>query len=131
MWSGAIDSSVIIHYWNEFIWKFLASMNTGDHNTYDLRITGDILHYDIMAEYGNFDHDDPSTAFFSCEGGNLIIDFTVNNDGSVDVKGGKLILNIVSPIDGKKESYECIYNLDRSLLKEKLLSNSDFGIENL
>ena len=138
MRSGAIDSSVIRHYWNEFIWKFLASMNTGNHETYDFRIDDiridqytSVMHYDLMEGYRDFDHDDPSTAFFSCKGGNLIIDFAANDDGSVDVKRGKLIFNMVSPVLGKEVEYDCIYNLDRNLLKEKLLSNSDFDIENL
>jgi len=131
LYSGAIDTSVISHYWDEFFWMFFASMNSGDHKTYDLRSEGYILPYDIMREYDNFDHDNHMKVFYDCKGGNLIIDFVVNDDKIVDVKGGKLIFNMVSPVDGKDEEYECIYNLDRNLLKEKLLSNSDFEIDNL
>jgi hypothetical protein len=136
--SGAIDTSVISHYWDEFFMNFLTSMYSGNHETYDFRI-GDypidqytsVTHYEIMQEYYNFDNDNPMTIFYDCKGGDLIIYFMVNDNGSVDVMGGGLIFNMVSPVLGKKVEYECIYNLDRGLLKEKLLSNSDFDIENL
>jgi len=136
--SGAIDTSVISSYWNDFFMKFLTSMYSGNHEIYDFKI-GDypidkyssIDHSEIMQEFNNFDNDNPMTIFFDCKGGDLIIFFMVNDDGSVDVVDGGLIFNMVSPVLGKKVEYECIYNLDIDLLMEKLLSNSDFGIENL
>jgi hypothetical protein len=138
LYSGAIDTSVISYYWDEFFFKFLASMNSGDHETFDFNI-GDypidkytaINHLDIMQESFAFDNDNPMTIFFDCKGGDLIIDFGANDDGSVDVKGGKLIFKMVSPVLGKEVEYECIYNLKKNMIKEKLLSNSDFGIEDL
>jgi hypothetical protein len=131
LYTGAIDTSVISHYWDGFFWNFFASMNSGDHKTYDLRSESFIHPYDIMTEYYDFDHDNPMKSFYSCKGGDLIIDFVISDGEIVDVKGGKLKFNMVSPVEGKDEEYECIYNLDRNLLKEKLLSNSDFGIDNL
>ena len=139
VWSDiTMDVSVVSHYWDEFFFKFLGSMNSGNHETYDFRIDDipideytAVGHNDIFSAYGTFDHDDHMTIFFKCTGGEFIIDFVVNNDGSVDVKGGKLILHMVSPVFGKDVDYECIYNLNGNLIKEKLLSNSDLGIENL
>jgi hypothetical protein len=124
IYSGEMDITVLMYQKHNFFDSLL--------NEEGFRVEDDSSSY-MSLRFNIFepDYGDPGTpSFFSCNGGTLALNCTVDKKGLVRIENATLVFDMQSPMrySGDVSSYQLIYPVDAEIVENMLVNNTDIRI---